>query len=626
MKKLKIVGIAVILLLLVCLGGTAQAGVKVSAPEEKWNKTFGGANNDDGHSVAETSDGGYIITGGTVSYDAGDWDVWLIKTDSNGNEIWNKTFGGANFNDEGYSVEQTLDGGYIITGSTYSYGAGECDIWLIKTDSNGNEEWDKTFGGADYDQGRSVEQTSDGGYIITGGTKSYGAGYFDVWLIKTDSNGNEIWNKTFGEDSCGFSVEQTSDGGYIITGETILYDAEMTTDVWLIKTDSNGNEIWNKTFGGAGWDFGRSVTQTSDGGYIVTGGDGGGDVWLIKVKGEGKGIPAFELSGPHIMPKTSLPYQIIANAILGTYIDNEIKLGISNDKDVKKVVCKFEAPAGFMAGKGLELKKTELHPLAGSEYPMDAYYNYEGEIKARSISPLINWLTSFFGTGFSSHADAHEALIDLTPPVTLEKIIITDVYGTEHEFEVNEPLVSIEDQIFNPSPINPAFLDYKYVVTYSSVHILITDEEGNKIGWEEGNEFKEIENAVYSGADVHPEFIVIFQPELAYGLNVSGVKSGEFTLNIVSSNATAKTVSEFEKVSATANTKAFVLINPEKVSELKIDYDGNGTIDEEKKPVKEIIEVAPEKPTGKGKGIPGFEAIFAIAGLVAVAYLLRRRG
>ena len=404
-----------------------------------------------------------------------------------------------------------------------------------------------------------------------------------------------------------------------------MYDAEMTTDVWLIKTDSNGNEIWNKTFGGAGWDFGRSVTQTSDGGYIVTGGDGGGDVWLIKVKGEGKGIPAFELSGPHIMPKTSLPYQIIANAILGTYIDNEIKLGISNDKDVKKVVCKFEAPAGFMAGKGLELKKTELHPLAGSEYPMDAYYNYEGEIKARSISPLINWLTSFFGTGFSSHADAHEALIDLTPPVTLEKIIITDVYGTEHEFEVNEPLVSIEDQIFNPSPINPAFLDYKYVVTYSSVHILITDEEGNKIGWEEGNEFKEIENAVYSGADVHPEFIVIFQPELAYGLNVSGVKSGEFTLNIVSSNATAKTVSEFEKVSATANTKAFVLINPEKVSELKIDYDGNGTTDEEKKPMKEIIEVAPEKPTGKRKGIPGFEAIFAVAGLLVVVYVLRRQ-
>jgi len=266
----------------------------------KWDRTFGGRGNDWPNAIQETADGGYIITGGTESYGAGinnaflvktplNANLWLIKTDSDGNSVWDRTFGGPGF-DEGSSIQETADGGYIITGYTTSRGAGGSDIWLVKTDPRGRELWERTFGGPGEDVGFSVLEAKDLGYIITGGTESYGNGSKDLWLIKTDINGTEEWNKTFGGAGFdeGIAVQETEDDGCIIAGYTTRHNEGavhswlLNTDdksyVWLVKTDSKGNREWDRTFGGEGNDWATAIDKTSDGGYIITGGtDSTGD-------------------------------------------------------------------------------------------------------------------------------------------------------------------------------------------------------------------------------------------------------------------------------------------------------------------------------------------------------------
>ncbi|MFC1852478.1 hypothetical protein ACFL27_19955, partial [candidate division CSSED10-310 bacterium] len=260
---------------------------------ELWSRTYGGSNIEFGGSVQQTTDGGYIIAADTYSFGAGAVDVYLLKTDENGNELWSQTFGGIRDDDWGYSVLQTADGGYIFAGTTKSFGAGNYDIYLLKTDGNGAEVWFQTFGGTEADIGSCVQQTAEGGFIVVGSSASFGAGADDVYLIKTDGNGTELWSQTFGgiQAEYGGTVQQTADRGFIIAGSTASYGAG-ADDVYLLKTDENGNELWSQTFGGTGIDHGSWVQQTTAGGYIITGtttsiGAGEGDVYLLKTNGTG---------------------------------------------------------------------------------------------------------------------------------------------------------------------------------------------------------------------------------------------------------------------------------------------------------------------------------------------------
>ena len=277
---------------------TSTSGIEV----QSWYKTFGGAKDDIGFSVQQTLDGGYIITGFTESFGAGEKDLWLIKTDDQGNKIWDKTFGGAK-DDIGYSVQQTTDGGYMIMGDTASFGVIYGNLWLIKTDEQGNKLWERRFVGQGHGFD-SVQQPLDGGYIITGWTSSFGVHGIDLWLIKTDDQGNVLLNRSIdksGYSGQGNSVQQTLDGGYIITGR--IRSAEGSgTDLWLIKTDDQGNMLWDRTYGERGFDEGASVQQTSDGGYIITGEKRSfeavnSDLWLIKTDDQGNKLWDRTFSG-----------------------------------------------------------------------------------------------------------------------------------------------------------------------------------------------------------------------------------------------------------------------------------------------------------------------------------------
>lgn len=261
----------------------------------QWYKTYIGTNAEAGFSVRPTTDGGYILLGTVSVASPFNYYMHLIKTDFNGDTLWTKNYG---IYTEGYSVRQTSDGGYILTGRIYN-AASVQDVHLIKTDSNGDTLWTRTYGGTKNDQGNSVQQTTDGGYIITGSTKSFDTTIQNgqAYLIKTDSNGDTLWTKKISNPNClgalGNSVQQTLDGGYIIGG-THGYVGQQY-DMYLVKTNSSGDTLWTRTYGGVYAEGGNSVQQTTDKGYIVVGfSQSNGffyDVYLVKTDSLGNTSP-----------------------------------------------------------------------------------------------------------------------------------------------------------------------------------------------------------------------------------------------------------------------------------------------------------------------------------------------
>ncbi len=298
---------------------TNSTGLKV------WENCYGGSGYDEGDCIRQTSDGGYIVAGytnsadGNITHSFGGYDAWLLRLDDTGAVAWQYNYGGSG-TDWLASVQQTTDGGYIAVGSTTStdgevrstHGGGAYDVWVVRLNDTGGIKWSKTFGGTGDDEGWSVQQTTDGGYIVGGYTSSHDGdvtgfhgGAADYWALKLNDTGGIVWKHTYGGngDDESQSITQTSDGGYIMTGNSSSTNGDVTGnhggyDLWTVKLNDTGGIAWQKCYGGTGDDNGQNISQTRDGGYIVTGssyssdGDltnnkGQGDLWVVRTKGTG---------------------------------------------------------------------------------------------------------------------------------------------------------------------------------------------------------------------------------------------------------------------------------------------------------------------------------------------------
>lgn len=294
----------------------------MAQPSIQWQKSLGGPGNDFGTSIALTSDGGYIVTGGTYS-DGGDvsgfkgfTDFWVAKLDSTGSLQWQKCLGGTQ-TEQAYWVEQTSDGGFILSGSTSSNDGdvdashGNEEAWVVKLASDGSLEWQKSLGGSLNEIAHTAKQTSDGGYIIgahnssSDGDATSCQGFLDLWLVKLDPSGNLLWQKSYGGSDLDqySSAIQTSDGGYLLAGLAASTDGDVTgnhggQDAWVLKLDSAGNVQWKKCIGGSASDAAYSIIQCADGAFIfagqtfsnngdVSGQHGQGDAWIFKMDGSG---------------------------------------------------------------------------------------------------------------------------------------------------------------------------------------------------------------------------------------------------------------------------------------------------------------------------------------------------
>jgi hypothetical protein len=261
-----------------------------------WTKSYGASGSEFANTITQTSDGGYIFAGYTINdaIDSAQGSIYLAKLNSGGNLLWKKVLGPSKEYTDAYSIKQTSDKGYIITGYTDGYNEINGDVFLLKTDSLGNSVFVKTYGNKGADWAYAAEQTPDGGFII-GGTYSTDSTSLDLdaYIIKTDANGDTLWTKTFGGpgNEYGQSLTQTADGGYVLGGYTNSF-GNGNYDAFLLKVNANGDTVFTRSFGGYNDDEANAVFQTSDGGYALSGqtnsfGKGGYDFYFVKTDANG---------------------------------------------------------------------------------------------------------------------------------------------------------------------------------------------------------------------------------------------------------------------------------------------------------------------------------------------------
>ncbi len=252
-----------------------------------WSKTYGGTGNEFGHDIIQTPDNGFLIVGETNSFGAGNRDLWLIKTDENGDSTWSKLFGGTQ-DDVGYKIINTNDGGYMIAGYTHSTTNGASDVWLLKFNAGFDKVWEKHYGGTEYNRGRSILHDENNDYFVIGENGIYQT--HDLMIMKVYTSGDSLWNKSYNgiEEDWGQEAFLDVNKNLVVSAFTRTYSTE-NYDFWLLLVDSNGDTVKTQTYGGPDWDAARGLLPLQNGEFFLYGstysyGNGGSDIWLLKIQ------------------------------------------------------------------------------------------------------------------------------------------------------------------------------------------------------------------------------------------------------------------------------------------------------------------------------------------------------
>ena len=419
-----------------------------------WQKCLGGINQDNAVSIEETDDGGYIVAGssnsndGDVSGNHGNWDYWIVKLDLSGNIQWQKCLGGS-AGEIAYSIQHTMDGGFIVAGYSYSNDGdvsgnyGSSDYWIVKLDASGNIAWQKSLGGSVNDEANSVSQTSDGGFIIAGSTYSNDGdvsgnhGNGDYWIVKLDQSGNIQWQKNYGgsENDLATYIQQTDEGGFITAGRSYSNDGDVAgwhpgydnfgyllSDYWLVKLDPSGNLEWQKCFGGSGGDFAYAVQPSTDGQILVAGssdsndGDVSGnhgslDYWIVKLHSFPGGIEICNGLDDDCSGTAD------DGLIFNTYFADADNDGFGNPNNM---IDSCAQPLGYVTDS------TDCDDSKANVYPGAQ------EILSNGIDDNCDGYIDEFGTGLSPHNNPESALSVFPNPTNGEFMVYLQINTKEN--------------------------------------------------------------------------------------------------------------------------------------------------------------------------------------------------
>ncbi len=423
-----------------------------------WMALYGGLEGEEMEGLLVTETGEMLVSGSTASYRDENGDAWILKLDPNGNVLWQKTYGGEG-DEYAIDIQAAPDGGYIVAGWTESFGAGQTDIWVFKLDPDGNIQWEKTYGGRKAEQAWAVDVTRDGGYIVAGGTTSFGAGGADYWVLKLDPEGDVLWQKTYGggdDDGGGGEYEEfvvrvleDRDGNYVLASETASFGAG-ETDIWVLKLDSQGEILWQKAYGGEYEDSIWSFQEAADGGYLLPGvttsfsPDLSGDLWVLKIDPAGEILWQRVYGVPDLWDEAlSVGASADGGALIGGYYEE------ADDWDL--TLLRLDA-----SGEALWQRRYEY----GWDWPNAVQTLPDGGFAVAGVAwpndqelPEDLWMMRLSGEGTAGDTCNPVQELDLSLADTHARVITTTAVVTETDVTPMESHAIVED-----TPAEPRYL------------------------------------------------------------------------------------------------------------------------------------------------------------------------